>query len=280
VGRWKRRPSRYLVKSRRITDGELLHLLTGKPSKGVSEFDRSVYSSLRAVKSATVKSLLWTIAFGALGVLAHFNVVKAATALGLEVAPTVFSPVALIGLSIASASLCFSWTKQTYLQAWFSWKFKCGNPGLRAEYLLIFPEAFWHFSYLPGNIGNPPFLMARRSLWIQLAYLLLILIVLVVGTLGSLALWYILAEDVWTTSALSHSVSVLTVVFSGAISLLGWLSPFYYDLPRRYTHMGLVNLLGKLEGESNAKAHRRLIRVADRMGLVKWPKNKPTSTTG
>jgi hypothetical protein len=111
--------------------------------------------------------------------------------------------------------------------------------------------------------------MTRRSLWPQLIYLLVVIVALVVGSLGSIGLWILLAHDVLTNSQISHSISVLTVVFSGAMILLGWLSPFRYDFPQRYNHLGLVTLLNKRTGERNAEAHRRVIRVAARMGLIK-----------
>jgi|tagenome__1003787_1003787.scaffolds.fasta_scaffold20954289_2 hypothetical protein len=274
MARWSRRSGTYLVKSRRIADGELLHLLTGNASDAITDLDTAAYASLLRVKTATSKSLIWVVGFNALGILAHFNVVKGASAAGLELAPTVFTHVSLAGASLTGAWFCFNYTKQTFLQAWFSWKFKVGSPAFKARCLILFPEAYWHFAYLPANIGYPRFHFARGSTWPQLFYLLLVLVALIVGAVGSIGLWVVLARDVLANSQITHTISVLTVVFSAATILLGWLSPFRYDVSRRYTHMGLVSLLGKREGERNAEAHRRLVRVADRMGLVKWPRGK------
>jgi hypothetical protein len=262
-------PGAYLAKSRRITDGELLHLLTQHPSTKITDFDNTLYGSLQNVKSETRKSLIWVVGFAALGVLAHFNFVKEASAAGLELAPTVFAHVALVGGSMSGAWFCFTYTKQSFLQAWFGWKLKAGTPAFKAECLLRFPEAYFHISYLPGSIGYPPFYLARQSMWPQLVYVLLFLIAVVVGGVGSIALWIMLASDVLANSQINHTVSTLTVVFCAAITLLGWTSPFRYDLPRRYTHTGLVALLTKRTGQRSTEAYRRILRAAARMGLIK-----------
>jgi hypothetical protein len=269
MARWSRRSGPFLVKSRRIADGELLHLLTGNSSDEITKLDEAAYASLLRVKAGTSKSLIWVLGFNALGMLAHFNMVKGASAAGLELAPTVFTHVSLVGASLTGAWFCFNYAKQTFMQAWFSWKFKAGTPGFKAKCLLLFPEAFWHFAYLPANIGYPPFHFARGSTWPQLFYLFLVIVALIVGAIGSIGLWIVLARDVLANSQISHAVSILTVAFSAATILLGWLSPFRYDVSRRYTHTGLVNLLAKREGERNTQAHQRLIRVAARMGLIK-----------
>jgi len=274
MARWKRRRGAYLVKYRSITDGELLHLLTGDAANVITDFDRTIYTSLLRVKSTTQKSLLWVVGFTALGTLSHFNVLKGANAAGLELAPAIFSHVALVAASLAGAWFCFNYTKQTFLQVWFAWKLKVGTSAFKARCLLTFPEAYWHFAYLPGAIGYPPFYMARQSLWPQLMYLLLVIVALAIGGVGSLTLWVVLARDALANSQINHTVSILTVAFCAAVTLLGWLSPFRYDFPRRYSHMGLVRLLGMREGERNAAAHRRLIRIADRVGLVEWPPNQ------
>lgn len=273
MARWTRKPGDFLVKSRFIRPGELLHILTGRRADAITEFDDAVYASLLKVKASTSKALLWVLVFNALGLLTHFNMIKGATAVGLELAPAVFTPAALVGASVAGAWFCFSYTKQTFLQSWFDWKLRIGTPALKAECLLLFPEAFWHFAYLPANVGFPPFVIARGSTWPQLAYLLLVVVALVVGSIGSIDLWIVLARDILANTQVNHSIAVFTVVFCAATTLLGWLSPFRYDVPRRYSHVGLITLLNVREGERNAKAHRRLIRVADSMGLVKWPKS-------
>ena len=269
MSRWTRAPGEYLVKYRRFTDGELLHVLTGRPEGGISDFDRSVYAALQTVKAAAIRWFVWAASFSALGILSHFKALRTVSGAGLEIAPEIFAHVALVGLSVTTAGLCFSYTKLTFLSAWFSSKLKVGTPSSKAEYLLTFPDAYWHFSYLPGAIGLPRFFIAKRGYWPQLIYLLLVIVALMGAAIGSIALWVMVMLDVLRGGVIASAVSIGTVIFSAALGLLGWCSPFYYDYPRRYGHMGLVNLLGRRQGERNAEAHRRIELVALHMGLVR-----------
>jgi hypothetical protein len=268
MARWHRTKKLYLVKSRRMTDGELLHLMLGKTPRAFSEFDGQVYQSLQGVKAAAGKAALWVLGSAAFAVLSHFRVLRGVRASGLDVAPEIFSHAALVGLSLSTAIFCFAYSKQTYMQVWFAWKFKSGSPALKAECLLRFPDAYWHFSYLPGAVGYPPFLIGGRNLWLQLAYVVLVLVSLVICAGGSFALWFVVARDVWNAPNLGPTVSLLTIILSAMVTLLGWTAPFYYDLPRRYTHNGLVELLTARQGDELAAAHLRVYRAALNMGLA------------
>ena len=84
MSRWTRAPGEYLVKYRRFTDGELLHVLTGRPEGGISDFDRSVYAALQTVKAAAIRWFVWAASFSALGILSHFKALRTASGAGLQ----------------------------------------------------------------------------------------------------------------------------------------------------------------------------------------------------
>jgi hypothetical protein len=131
-----------------------------------------------------------------------------------------------------------------------------------------FPEAYFYFTFLRANIGYPKHIFAKGKSWPQLISLFLILVALVIFCVASLLLWGALIFDVWYAPDVGRTLTIMTLGFSITLALVGWMAPFYYDFPRRYTHFGLVNLLTKLEGDDLRLAHLRLIRVAARMGLI------------
>lgn len=267
--RWTRKRGEFLSKTRRITDGELLHLLAQIDESESIEFDERVYKSLQTVKSASAKALVWMGVAAALGILSHLKVLTRAGSSGLEISPAVFAHAALVALSVSTMIFCFSYCKQSFLQTWFAWKLNDGNsPSQKVKYLLRYPDAYRHFAFIPTSIGYPRFMFANRSSWPQVVYLLLFTIGLVGCVIASTWLWVQLALDVWTAPGVSKTLSTLIIALSGAVTLLGWFSPFYYDFPRRYTHYGLVDLLGRLEGTRLSEAHLRIARCAERMDLV------------
>jgi hypothetical protein len=266
--RWTRKRGEFLSKTRRITDGELLHLLAQISEPESVEFDERVYQSLQTVKSASAKALVWMAAAAALGILSHLKVLTRAGASGLEISPTVFAHAALVALSVSSMIFCFSYCKQSFLHTWFAWKLKDSSPSEKVRYLLRYPDAYRHFAFLPASIGYPRFMFANRNNWPQMVYLVLVVIGLVTCSLASMWLWAQLALDVWTAPNVNKTLSVLIIALSGAVTLLGWFSPFYYDFPRLYTHYGLVDLLGRREGERSTAAHLKIRRCAERMDLV------------
>jgi hypothetical protein len=266
--KWQRTRGKYLAKTAKITDGEMLHLLLGQSPYGDDQLDERFYQSFQAIRSSTFKSIFWIIGACAFGVLSHFGVLKSASASGLEVSPTIFSHTALLALSFSTASFCFVFCKQTYIQSWFSWKMKSGTPAQKAKSLLMFPEAYWHFNFLPSAIGYPQHIIAKRAAWGQLLYLFLVLASLAIFSMGSIALWIMLVTDVWYSTGINGITSTLTIALSGVVTLLGWTSPFSYDFSRNYTHHGLVNLLHRRQGEKLTEAHVRIYLAAQRMDLV------------
>lgn len=266
--RWKRTAKDRLIKSRRMTDGEILHLLVGTDSASINSLDVEIYASLQNVRSFTLRTVLWCVAAAVFAVLSHFGVLKTASAAGLELAPQVYAHAALIAVSATGAAFCLSFSKLTFLQSWFARKFTVGSPKERAELLLRFADAYWYFSYLPGVIGYPKHIHAARSAWAQLASLALVLIVLFGLCIASIWLWIALANAVRISAHFGHTISWLTLGVSGALILMGWLAPFRYDIPQKYAHFGMVHLLSRLSGEKSRQAHLRIIRVAEKMGLL------------
>ena len=271
LARWRRDRGNPLVKTRRITDGELLHLLVGGRGGVTDERDERIYEALLSVKSNTAKALTAGIVASALAVLAYFGVLQRVSASGLEVSPIVFDHLALVALSLTSAAFAVSYSKQTLLQAWFAWKFRRGDAGDRARCLLLYPEAYWYFAFQAANVGCPPHILARRTGWMQILFLLLLLVAIGLYVAGFLLLWGALAVEVWHSTAVPRAVSVLTVAASAAAMILSALSPFRLDLPRSYTHYGLVELMGRRSGGALDEAHRRVARARIRMGLVDDP---------
>ena len=266
--RWRRDPRNPLVKKRRITDGELLHLLVGARGVPADAQDERIYEALLSVKSNTAKALTAGIVASALAVLAYFGVLQRVSASGLEVSPVIFDHLALAALSLTSVAFAISYSKQTLLQAWFSWKFRRGDAGDRARFLLLYPEAYWYFAFQSSNIGCPPHVLARRTGWVQILFLLLLLVAIALYVAGFLFLWGALAVEVWHSTAVPKAVSVLTVAASAAAMIISALSPFHLDLPRSYTHYGLVELMGRRSGAALDEAHRRVAMAQIRMGLV------------
>lgn len=257
-----------MVKSARLTDGEMLHLLLGKDPERENDYDERIYQSLRAMRAQTLKSAIWLVAAGAFGVLSHFRGLKSASANGLEVSPTIFSHAALLATSMSTAWFCFSYCKQGYIQLWFSTKFRHAEPKLKALYLLKYPEAFFHFSYMRNAVGYPPQIYSRKSVYTQIASLLLVLVALLLFLVGSWILWITLAIDVWNSADVSRGGTGVTLALSVVLVLLAWTCPFYYDMPKTYMHFGLVNLLSKLDRQENVRAHMKIYQAALRMGLI------------
>jgi len=271
MGRWRRTKLEPLVKSRRMTDGELIHLVADQRPVPTDDRDERIYESLMSVKSSSAKAIAASIVATALAILSYFGVLQRVSASGLEVSPVVFNHLALVALSLTTAVLSTSLSKQTFLQAWFTWKFKRGDSAERTQCLLLYPEAYGYFAFLRTNIGYPPHVFARATGWMQLVFILLLLTMIVIYLAGFVALWGTLAVQVWNSTEIDKTVSVLTVVSSATALVITALSPFYYDIPRTYTHYGLVNLLGKLEGGQLELAHRRIVRARIRMGLIDEP---------
>lgn len=266
--RWTRKPGEFLSKTRRITDGELLHLLAQISASESHEFDERVYKSLQAIKSASAKALFWMATAATLGILSHLKVLTKASSSGLEISPAVFAHAALVALSVSTMIFCFSYCKQSFFHAWFAWKLKKSSPSEKMRCLLRYPDAYRHSVFLPASIGHPRFMLANRSSWSQLVYIALLIIGLVTCAIASMWLWVQLALDVWNAPSVNKTLSMLTILLSSAVTLLGWFSPFYYDFPRLYTHYGLGELVGRLSGEQLTAAHLRIIRCAERMDLA------------
>lgn len=265
---WTRSRSQFLIKSTKMTDGEVLHLLLGRSLNNDSEFDDKIYASLQGMRTATGRSALWLFGTGAFGILSHFGMLKSASSAGLEVSPAVFSHVALLALSFSTMIFCFYFCKQTFLQTWFSSKLKKATPGAKARLLLLYPDAYWHFMFMPEAIGYPPHIHGRRTGYGQIASLCFVLVGLCLASLGTFTLWFTVAYDVWASTGTSSAVIWMTLSLSAIAVLLGWTSPFYYDFPRKYTHYGLATGLANMD-EVKAKYTRgKVLRAAARMGLI------------
>lgn len=265
---WNRKANSYLVKSKKMTDGEMLHLLVrSSDHDNLNDLDEKIYRSLQDVRGEAHKALFWVLGSSAFGVLSHFQVLRGLSNSGLDLSPTIFNHAALLALSFSTAAYCFLFSKQTFLQTWFSWKFKSGSPRDHALLLVKYPDAFWHFYYLRSAIGYPANILYSRSIWPQVIYLILVIIALVAFAGGSIALWCALVMDVWLAPNVSEAISIATIALAVTVTLLGWMSPFYIDGARHYDHHGLVNLLQKRTGARLSRAHQRIILVAHRMGL-------------
>lgn len=264
---WVRKKDQYLVKSRKLTDGQILHLLLWEDSNS-SEFDERIYESLQSIRSACGKSILWVVGSAAFAILYHFKVLKGVSNSGIDVSPVIFGHAALVAMSASLTIFCFSYCKLTYIQSWFSARLKDSTVNKKALYLLKYPDAYWYFTYLPSFIGYPKYIIPKRGSWVQVIYAILVIIVLLIFALGSIGLWLSVAFDVWNSAGISSTLSVCTIILSTAIVILGWLSPFYYDFPRKYDHYGLVDMLGKLTEENLTAAHVRIFRAATNMNLT------------
>lgn len=272
--RWQRVRGDYMVKSAMLTDGELLHLMLGSSPSKSNDFDERFYESFQRVQDASNRALFWTIGAAAFGVLAHFGVLKSASAAGLEISPVIFSHVALLALSFSCTAFCFSYSKQTLIQGWFLAKLRNGTPREKATALMMYPDTYWVFHFLPGAIGYPKHILGPRMGWGQVVYIVLIVAALIMFLIGSFSLWGVMALDVWRSSYESRFVSILVISLSSVVVLLGWAAPYYYDLPRKYRHIGMTNCLSKLEGEELESAHLKIFLAASRMGLVDTDKLK------
>ncbi|MBO9622221.1 MAG: hypothetical protein J7500_05865 [Sphingomonas sp.] len=266
--RWHRKRGDYIVKTAKLTDGELLQLMLKPNPQNREALDERYYQSFREIRESSKKAFLWILGAAAFGILSHFGVVKSARASGLEVLPAVFSHTALLALSFSSTAFCFSYSKQTFIQVWFLAKLRNAGPEQKADSLLRYPEAYWIFHFLPAAIGYPKHIRGPRIGWGQLVYVILLIIAIAIFAVGSLWLWLAVASDVWRSAYQNHTVSVLVITLAGAVTLLGWASPFYYDWPRKYQHIGLVNSLAKLEGAELRAAHMRIFHAAARMDLI------------
>ena len=266
--RWTRKKGDYLVKSAKMIDGEILHLIVGITPGSDEKFDSQVYTSFQEIRTATGRSALWMFGTGAFATLSHFGALKGVSASGLEVLPAVFNHVALLSLSLSTMMFCFIYCKQTYFQCWFTFKIKNQPPAAKARAMLSYPDAYWHFLFMPGNIGYPPHIHGRRTGYGQLAYIGLVIIALALFSVGSIALWITVASDVYNSMSVGKAVTWLTLSLSVLSVLLGWTSPFYYDWPRKYVHYGLVNMLMHRDEAENKAIHKKLIPIAARMGLV------------
>jgi hypothetical protein len=264
---WKRTPKSYLTKTKKLTDGQILGMLSPNLI-APTEFDERVYTSLQDAKSAVAKSLGIVIIALGVAVLAYFKVLKGVSTGGVEIAPAIFRHASLIGISLATTLFCFGYCKLTFLQAWFSYRLKMGSPSQKVNALLLYPDAYWYFAYLPGAIGYPKHVFGRRSDWLQVVYLLLVIIAVAIYTFGFLCLWIALSIEVWQSPEVEHTISIMVVVSSAICLVLGYLAPFYYDIPRQYTHYGLVHLLQRRKGSDLQAAHAKIATAATSMGLL------------
>ena len=268
MSRWTRDKNEHLVKTAMMTDGELLHLHLGKSPNLLTEVDDQIYSSFQSVRSEVRKAALWVFGTGIFGLLSHFGFLTSVSASGMEVAPTIFSHAALLSFSISTMIFCFSYSKMTYLQAWFQHKYTVGESSLKARLLLAYPDAFWHFQFLRSAVGTPRFIFADGSIVGQVVSLVLVLLGLVIALVGSIALWIVVLVDVWQHSGLSSALTWFTLLLSVVAALLGWTSPFYYSSKRKYKHYGLVAALERLDTVKNKEAHNKIVLTAVKMGLV------------
>lgn len=266
--RWERRKGDYLVKTARFTDGEILHLLVGKSPDKESSDDTQFYKSLQEIRAHTLKSTVWMIGSGAFGILAHFHGLKSASSSGLEISSAVFYHAAILALSFSFAWFCFNFSKQNYVQSWFLAKLRNSSANQKAILLLKYPDAFFHFNFMPGAIGYPIHIHSKRRGYTQLLSIILILIILIFFSLGSWALWITIALDVWKSNDIGRYGTIITLVLSSSLVLLGLSSPFRYDFRKEYRHFGLVNQLVKLQGADLNRAHMRIWAAAKRMDLV------------
>lgn len=255
-----------------MSDGEVLHLHLGQSPNLRTEVDDRIYLSLQNVRSDARKAAIWLFGASVFSLLSHFGFLTSLSASGMVVAPTIFSHAALLSLSVSSMIFCFSYSKMTYLQTWFQHKYTVDEPSDRAKLLLTYPDAFWHFQFLRSAIGTPPFIFSEGGIIGQVVSLVLILLGLVIGAIGSIALWITIAIDVWQNSSLNNALTWFTILLSLITAMLGWTAPFYYSSHRKYKHYGLVITLGQLSSEKNIEAHKKITSIAERMGLVTFRK--------
>lgn len=269
--RWERTKADYLTKRRKMSDGEIISIGVERAGIEISPLDERVYASLTALRANSSKHLAATMLAAVLSILSHFDGLTAISASGIEISKSIFSHFALVSLSITSAAFCITYCKQTYIQTWFNWKFKKGNSGEKAKLLLLYPEAFFHFSFLPINIGYPNFIQSNKGLFQQFISLLLVLLALIIYAIGSIALWIALALDVINSSGIGQWISIVTVIFCFLTVLIGWTAPFYADRKFEYRHHGLVNMLTKQNPEKLRESHLKILLAASRMGFVELP---------
>ncbi|WP_156405406.1 hypothetical protein [Sphingomonas sp. Root710] len=270
MSKWRRRSGQYIVKTQKMTDGQVFRLLVGQRLYLSEELDERIYQSFQSVQSSSRTAGVWLIGAISLSILSHFDMLKSFNAGGIDVSSAIFSHTALVALSVTTAAFCVSYCKQTFIQNWFLAKFKQADPSEKIEVLLKFPDAFWNFHFLPGIIGNSRFITwtPKRS-YGQIAYLIFFVIFLILAVAGCWILWLTMARDVWGSSATPLSANIFTIILSAAIALLGWMSPFYYDFPKNRLHFGLANLITGLDEPRARLAHLKVHRAASRMGLVK-----------
>ena len=266
--RWRRNPGDYLVKTARLTDGEVIHILIGRSTTLESAEDGQFYKAFQDVRTQTLKVAVWMVGSCAFGILVHFKGLLSASSNGLVVSSFIFSHAALLSMSASFSWFCFLFSKQSYLQSWFIAKMRNGSPSLKTTLLLKYPDAFYHFQFLPASIGYPENMYARKSGYGQLFSIFFVIVILIGFSIGSWMLWLTVAMDVWFSNKISELGTIVTLILSVALILMGLTSPFRGSWPKQYKHHGLTNQLTKLQGDSLNRAHMRIYAAARRMGLI------------
>lgn len=154
------------------------------------------------------------------------------------------------------------------ISAWFAEKYRRGTASDKAELLISFPRAFWHFQFMRAAIGTPPHIFKKGGIAGAIVSLALILLGLTIYTLGSLSLWALIAIDVWYAEGVNPLVTWFTLSLATISVLLGWTSPFYQNFKREYLHYGLSNRLNALDGPAKERATLRIMLAAERLGLL------------
>lgn len=267
AGGWQRTAKLSLTKFKRMNDGELLSLLVERGTVPAEQFDAAIYESLGKLQDQQTKSVASSLAAWSLALFAYLGLLKGVAAGGLEFAENSFGlvAIALVGPTTLWNSATFS--KVSYLRAWFSWRFSSSSAGQRATLLLRFPGAFWFFSFLPSNRGFPRYVWPARTQLVQLLPLILVILAMLAYFVGAAALFLALANRVWLSQYPTAIIAQSTVIGSSMLLLLSGTSPFFSDFRRKYIHYGLVDRIGKLSPDDQKSAHRKIAEARMRMGM-------------
>lgn len=256
-------------KTRKMNDGELISLLISSSDKRLDSFDSQAYDELKRLSDDLKKaqSILAIAYFAAM--LSYFNVVSSVSASGIGISPSGIKHVILIFLSISILNTAQKGTKVTYTQSWFVQKFDDQSPSERARLLILYPEAFGVFKFIPYAIGLPRFVHHNSNIWAikNLALIILSLVTITAIVVAALSIWILLANAVWVSEFPIPLASKSLVIACGVFVTLAMLMPGFHSFRKSYQHYGMSDVITRIQDENPDRAkhfHRMINEVRSR----------------
>lgn len=196
----------------KLRNGELITKLNPENIES-SEFDDRVYSSLQQTKAESNKCLKYYILSLIIAIMAYFNVITNISNSGIEITPSIFDHVALIALSLSAGLYAVSYYKVSFLKSWFNEKYELGTPSQKANYLLLYPEAFVYIKFFPISIGSPEG-WHHKTIWPIITSILIILLSSITYLVSLLIIWLLLVYEVFISKDIPSYISYLTIFVS------------------------------------------------------------------